>query len=102
MIRPTLAALVLLIAAGCASDQPPRTITLTETIEVKVPVPVRADVPDALTARIDVPTPSFVSPTDPAATSALTAEGEQRLRSLLIVLKGRIDALKAWAADEPP
>lgn len=71
---------------------------VTRTVEVQVPVPVRADAPAELTAPPDLPMPAFVLPAHPDATSAVTAEGETRLRGMLLELFARERAWRAWAA----
>lgn len=70
-------------------DKPP--------VEVRVPVPVKAKVPKELHQPVKMgPLPVFVSPADPKATSALTPEGEKRLKRLLLELVTRIRAWEAW------
>jgi hypothetical protein len=72
-----------------------------ETVEVKVPVAVRAVPPAELTAPLAAdPLPAFVAPTDPAATSALTAAAERDLQQLLLELFTRLRAWTAWAQPE--
>jgi hypothetical protein len=93
-----LALLLLLIGAlsvtpGCAQKEP---IVKYETIEVRVPVQVIPEPPPELLAPIKAPLPEFVPPDDPAASSALTSEGEQRLKRLLVILHGRSLAWEAW------
>lgn len=95
IIIPALALLV-----GCASSEPPRTITVTETIEVQIPVAVRRTPPEALLAPITAPSPVFVSPDDPLATSALTPEGEKALRGLILTYQGWIAASQAWMLSD--
>lgn len=98
MLRSLLVlALVGLIAAscGCASTggQP---IPVPEI--VKVPVAVARTPPPELLAPIDATAlPVFVAPTDPKATSGLTAEGERDLKLLLLDLKTRLQAWAKWA-----
>lgn len=71
----------------------------TETVEVKVPVAVRVVPPPELTAPLAVdPLPVFVAPADPAATSALTPQGERDLQQLLLELLTRLRAWAVWAA----
>ena len=83
------------ILHGCASVS-------TETVEVKVPVAVRAAPPAELTAPLATdPLPAFVAPTDPAATSALTAAAERDLQQLLLELLTRLRAWAAWASPDP-
>lgn len=91
---------LLLILAGCVTGEPPRTITLTETVEVEIPVPVARKPPDALLVPVAVEVPVFVSPDDPQASSALTQEGEKRLQDLILSLKGYMDASRAWMLSE--
>ncbi|MDF1625683.1 MAG: hypothetical protein P1U84_05300 [Parvibaculaceae bacterium] len=67
--------------------------------EVYIPVPAAREVPAVLLEPVSADRPHFVSPADPAATSALTAEGERALKGLLLALQGRIEAWKAWATE---
>jgi len=90
---------ILALLAGCVTA-PPRTITVTETVEVQIPVPVRREPPAALLAPVDVDLPVFVSPDDPLATSALTPEGERLLRGLILTFQGYIDASRAWMLSD--
>jgi hypothetical protein len=61
----------------------------------------RAAPPAELTAPLaGDPLPAFVAPTDPAATSALTADGERDLQQLLLELLTRLRAWAAWASPE--
>jgi hypothetical protein len=64
---------------------------------VNVPVAVRAKAPAELTAAIASPLPVFVAPTDAAASSALTPEGERALRAWIDELLTRLRAWQAWA-----
>lgn len=84
---------VLVLLAGCASVS-------RETIEVKVPVPVKAMPPAELTVPLATRPPVFVAPADPKATSALTAEGERTLKVLLLELLTRVRAWEAWGAAD--
>lgn len=95
-----IAVAVCVLLAGCGAKQiPPQTVRVVETVEVKVPVPVQRVPPHELFAPIAPPVPIFVSPTDPAASSALTAEGERLLRALIEELLGRLEAWRTWAQD---
>ena len=94
LIAAAAVAFVLLLPAGCASVS-------QETVTVEVPVAVRAAPPAELTAPLAAPAPVFVAPADPAATSALTPEGERRLRQLLHELLTRVRAWAAWAETSP-
>lgn len=65
---------------------------------VYVQVSVAPEPPPELLTEVPRPALLFVAPNDPAATSALTAEGERSLRSWVADLEGMIDAWRAWAA----
>lgn len=87
----------LALIACESAPKPP--VTIVKTVTVEVPVPVRVAPPAELTAPFVPETlPTFVSPADPAATSALTAAGETKLRLLIFDLTARIEAWRAWAA----
>ncbi len=87
-----LGLLLVYSLTGCAAVSP-------ETVTVEVPVAVRAAPPAELTAPLAAAAPVFVAPADAAATSALTPEGERRLRQLLHELLARLRAWAAWAAE---
>lgn len=88
----TAALIVSLLLAGCSTQE--RIVTK----EVMVPVPVKAEAPDWLAAGFKPEAlPEFVSPSDPRATSALTKEGEQALRLLIIDLTNRDRAWQEWS-----
>jgi hypothetical protein len=71
-----------------------------ERIEVRVPVPVRTMPPTELsTPWQPPPVPAFVLPSDPAASSGLTPDGESRLRTLLLDALTRIRAWEAWGNE---
>jgi len=103
--RHVLAAVVVLSLGPACRHRPPVVVPPVEIIRVQrvdVPVAIRVAPPaELLAAPVGVPLPVFVAPTDPAASSALTAEGERRLRVLLNDLLTRIAAWKAWAAAGP-
>ena len=89
-----LVLLLLGALAGCAGVS-------VETVTVDRPVIARAAPPAALTAPLAVdPLPAFVAPTDPAATAALTADGERHLQQLLLELLTRHRAWAAWASPD--
>ncbi len=91
-----LTLIVGLALTGCAGVS-------RETVEVKVPVAVRVAPPAELTAPLAVdPLPVFVTPTDPAATAALTADGERDFQQLLLTLLTRLRAWAAWAQPPEP
>lgn len=81
--------------------------------EVKVPIPFKAKLPPEIVNAIKVDLPEFISPEDPedrraaqlekrrvfvnpAATSALDAEGERRLKTMLLMLTNRLEAIRKW------
>lgn len=69
---------------------------------VKVPIATRATPPAELLAPVNMTPPVFVSPADPAASSALTPAGERRLKELLLDLFERGQAWQAWATEGAP
>ncbi|MDT0635091.1 hypothetical protein [Spectribacter hydrogenoxidans] len=97
---PTIRALAFLGAvalAGCCGTPDVRTVTRTVTVDV--PVPVKADAPPELTAPPDLPLPAFIVPGDPDASSALDPDGETALRRMILELLARERAWRAWAAN---
>lgn len=98
MVEKLTVLLLALLLTGCgAREVPPTVVTIKEPFEVKVPVAVRREPPPELLVRPMPPLPLFVAPTDPAASSALTADGERLLRALIEELLGRLEAWRAWA-----
>lgn len=97
--RSTL--ILAVVLTGCAWRQPQQ-VPVVETVYVDRPVPVKRQPPDDLMQlREHVgPAPQFVAPGDPDATSALTPEGERRLRALVEQLLTGLEAWEAWAADD--
>lgn len=97
-MRAFAVVVLCLFAVSCGKKapavHPPPEI---RTVTVEVPTIVKATPPPELLAAIKPPLPVFVSPLDPDATSALTAEGERLLRALLEDLLGRIRAWEVWA-----
>lgn len=90
-----------LLVVACGGKKPPVIVPPEiRTIEVKVPVPVKATPPPELLAPVTPPLPTFISPFDPDATSALTAEGERLLRGLIEELLGKLRAWQAWAESK--
>ena len=82
-------ALIASMLCGCASA--PQII--------RVPVPTACEAPAELTAPLSTPRPTFVAPADPAATSALTPEGERQLKLMLLELTDRIRAWKKLCGE---
>lgn len=84
----------LVLMTGCETPR-----QAVQVQEVHIPVPVARTVPDVLLEPIEVDKPAFVSPGDPAASSALTPQGERALKDLLLAMQGRLEAWKAWATE---
>ena len=99
-VRTVLMLLAAMALAGCAGA-PPQAVPVVETVYVDRPVPVKRQPPAELMALRGQlgPLPVFVDPGDPAATSALTPDGERRLRALLEQLVTGLEAWEAWAAE---
>jgi len=93
MGRVALLLVVVLSLSGCARPEP---IVRYRAVEVKVPVQVRPEPPEVLRSLPLLEVPSFISPSDPAASSALSREGEQQLKRLLLQLRNRERAWRAW------
>lgn len=93
---------ILASACGHKTIPPPQIERITETVEVKVPVPVVRVPPPELLAPLSPPLPVFIDPAEPNASSALTVDGERLLRALIEELLQRIQAWETWATDAPP
>lgn len=91
----------LVLLFGCGKKVPPTIVREVQTIELKVPVPTRVPAPAELMTPVKPPLPVFVSPADPQASSALTADGERLMRAMIEELLGRIAAWQAWATATP-
>lgn len=93
-----LTILITIMVSGCSlTARQPDPVVIREPIRVEIPVATRAQPPAELLAPLSPERPVFVAPTDPRATSALTADGEKLLRRMLIDLTVRLDAWRAWA-----
>jgi hypothetical protein len=95
-----LALLAAMLLASCGKKAPivgPTIVREVVTVDVLTPVPFKAPPPPELLAPLTIPLPVFVAPTDPAASSALTAEGERLLRGLIEELLRLRSAWIAWA-----
>lgn len=96
---PVLALGAILALAGCSADTA-RSVRVVETVRVEIPVAVRREPPaELLEPYRPGALPGFVSPSDPAASSALTPEGERRLRLLILDLVTRETAWREWAGS---
>lgn len=92
--RPYASLALTILLAGCAVS--------SETVEVRIPVAVRATPPPELVTPLEAPLPVFVAPADPQAASALTPAGEAALRQLLLEMFTRLRAWQAWAEAPAP
>lgn len=96
-----IAALILVTVFSCAQEKP-EPIVVVRTVEVAVPVPVPVKIDPRLlewpVSELDVP--EFVPPSHPDATSALTPEGEKKLRTLLILLKASFVKLREAVKED--
>jgi len=100
MARIIVLIVVLVGLAGCAS-KPVEPIIRTETVEVKVPYPVKPEPPEWLAEPYSPGAlPKFISPDDPAAAVALDAESAARLREIMRFLRERDIAWRDWAKSE--
>ena len=85
------------LLVSCATPEP---IIIREPVEVMVPVAVNPVFPDALiTPYKPVKLPVFISPSDPAATAALSEEELMHLRALIRDLVTRDNAWQAFAKE---
>jgi len=95
MTRIALAAVAVVALAGCSG------ITRTETVEVRVPVPVRAEPPEELLEPPSSPSGApFVSPDHPDAVAGITADGRDEIVDHVDELRRRDRAWRAWANDD--
>lgn len=76
--------LIALLLTGCAG----------------APVVVKMQPQADLIEPVSSSRPSFIAPSDPAASSCLTPAGEDTLRALVLELMTKYQALRAWAIEE--
>lgn len=81
--------------AGCATADPQ---VIYKTQQVEVQVPVKRLAPDELVTPLKLDLPAFIAPSDPAASSCLSVDGEKKLQLTLWDLRARIDGWDAWYA----
>lgn len=86
-MRTLILLCVAIFIVGCGNKkppvvQPPR----VEVVTVKEPVPVPIQLPAELLAPLKLILPTFISPSDPKATSALDAQGERDFRAVIETL----------------
>ena len=93
--RAALAIVAVAALAGCSG------LTRTETVEVRVPVPVRAEPPAELLEPPSKPRGQpFTSPDDPDAVVGLTDRGRDAVVDHVDELRRRDRAWRAWATDD--
>jgi len=95
MVRGTVLILAVLLSGCCTTQTPP--VPTVQTVYVDRPIPVKQKPPaELMELRNNIgPLPVFVHPGDPGASSALTPDGERRLRALIERL---LSGLEAWEA----
>ncbi len=84
---------------SCGKKPPvvqPTIVRVVETVEVLKPVPTPVAPPAELLAPIIAKVPTFIAPSDPAASSALDAQGERDLRGLLEAYRQWREAVLAY------
>lgn len=87
---------VLLLVSGC-SWMRPEPIIQTKTVEVKIPVYLKAEPPEFLLNRQKHDLPDFHPPTTEGVLSCLNVTGEEKMKRLLIYLDDRERAWLNWA-----
>lgn len=93
---------ILMLMAGCQSSPSREPVRQIETVEVQVPVAVRMEPPaELMQPYVADELPTWIPPADHGATSALTQDGEQRLRLLIHDLLTRDEAWREWASETP-
>lgn len=91
--------LIGLMLSGCAVIDwiRPDPVIKHEVIEVKVPVVMKAKPPEVLTVPLKLDLPVFVAPTSEGASSALTVQGEAKMKRLLVDLHDKERAWREWS-----
>lgn len=90
---------VSLVGCGIFSTPDPEIRYVTRTVEVNVPIPYVPDVPPELQVDYNPHIPEFITPSNASAVVALDRENNARLKQLVIGLKSRLDAWKAWHTE---
>lgn len=91
--------IVAIILTGCSDVQ--EAVRGVNTVKVEVPVLHHSEAPAELQRTIfsQDDLPLFVEPTNPRATSALTADGEAKLRMIMIDREGTLDAWEKYGVS---
>lgn len=96
MVATFFVIITIMILTGCASNVGP-----LDVVDVKIPVATRSEAPAELLEPIATPENMFFPPTDPAATSCLTAKTEPKFTGFMALLKSRLDGLQNWGTITP-
>lgn len=91
-MKKTILWFVVMLLSGCSWLRP-APIIQTKTIEVKVPVYLKAEVPEFLQNRQKFDLPAFKVPGSEGMSSCLNLDGEAKLKHLMIELE---DRERAW------
>jgi len=94
-----LALLAAMFVASCGKKPPvlqPTVVTIKEPVEVIKVVPQPIPPPPELLQALKMKPPTFISPSDPTASSALDAQGERDLRAWVEELASWREAVLAW------
>lgn len=88
------ASFFVFVLVGCNSNPSRDAICEVQIVEVKVPVLVAMKAPPELMAPLvfEDGLPAWLEPSDHSASSALSDDGEKRLRLMLLDLLLRLDA----------
>ncbi len=90
---------ITLLVLGCSHQVE----TIRVPVEVKVPIEHRVLPPEEYTAPVANPVlPTWVAPTDAAASSCLTPEGERQLKALIAAERARQEGLHGWTLKANP
>jgi len=87
---------LFLLLSGCSWFRPDPIIK-TNTVEVKVPVIVKATPPDFLLMPQKYDLPQFQPPMTEGATSCLNPSDEEKMKRILLDLNDRVKAWEEWS-----
>jgi hypothetical protein len=98
-MKKILLVVIALMLYGCAVIDwiRPEPIIKYETIEIKVPIYMKPTPPDILLKPPEFVLPVFVGPRSEWASSALTVQGEAKLKRILLNLYDREKAWREWS-----
>lgn len=95
IIVATASILAIMILSACSKADLPQPII--DVVDTSIPVLQKDEAPKELFDRSIIKKPVFVSPTNPAATSCLTAPGEGNLKDVILMQNGHLNAWEKWA-----